>query len=310
MKRGIYILGFFLGVIILTLSLVSAGGFNDFWNKVTGRAPTQDVDLSITVTAGSAPVVIAVYNETATSMESGPNEGPSSTSVTLVFRVNDPDGIGNLDNSTATVNLTLAGEALRENSSCLFVPGQSTATDANYTCTITMWWWDGSGEWTINTYIEDLSGNSGYNTTTKNVYVGTTDGLLANQTSLTWPSINPGASDTPAQQFMGLNNTGNRPRPVYVNSSDLLGESNPAYALGANNFSVKNAAGCDGTLMANRTDTNITSVTVFNKGNYTLNDGTAQANLYFCLETSNSNLIAQSYSTSSTGAWIVKVNTV
>ncbi len=304
MKRGIYVFVLFFAI-LLTLSMVSAGGFDEFWDKITGRATTQDVSLSVTVTGGSVPVVVAVYNETATSMQSGPNEGPAPTHVIAVFRVNDPDGIGNLDNSSAVMNFSLAGETTRQ-ATCTFVAGQSTSTQANYTCNVTMWWYDAPGQWTINTYIEDLSGNSGYNSTSKNVYVGTTDGLLANQTSLTWPSINPGAANTEANEFMGLNNTGNRPRSLYVNPSDLLGDVNENYALGANNFSVKNATGCEGTLMVNRTDTNITSVAVFNRGNYTLNDGTAQANLYYCLETSNSNLIAQSYSTGALGAWIIK----
>jgi hypothetical protein len=307
MKRGIYILCFFMATVLM-LSMVSAGSLDDFWDKITGRATTQNVGLNITVTGGSSPVIIAVYNGTATSMESGPNEGPSPTYVIAGFRVNDPDGIANLDNSTATMNFSLGGETTRQ-ATCTFVAGQSTSTQANYTCNVTMWWYDGPGSWTINAYIEDFNDNSAYNSTTRNVLVGTTDGLLANQTSLTWPAINPGASNTEANQFMGLNNTGNRPRSIYVNSSDLLGDVNPAYALGANNFSVKNAAGCEGTPMVNRTDTNITSVTVFNRGNYTINDGTAQANLYYCLEISNSDLIAQSYSTNALGAWIIKTGT-
>jgi hypothetical protein len=302
MKRGIYILCFFV-IIVLMLSMVSAW---DFWDKITGKASTQNVGLNISVTSGSAPVIIAIYNETSTGMASGPNEGPVPTYVTAVFRVNDPDGIGNINNATAIINFSKSGDATRQ-VTCTFVAGQSTATQANYTCNVTMWWFDGPGTWGVNAYIVDLNGNVGYNSTAKNISVGTTDGLQANQTSLTWPSISPGAQNTEALQFMGLNNSGNRPRTLEVNSSDLRGDVNSAYALGANNFSVKNAAGCEGSAMVNKSYENITSVTVFNRGNYTLNNGTAQANLYFCLETSNSNLIAQPYSTATTGSWIVRV---
>jgi hypothetical protein len=300
MKRGIYILCFFI-IIVLTLSMVSAW---DFWDRITGKAATQTTTLSITVTTGSAPVVIAVYNET---MGYTPTEGPALTYVATVFRVNDPDGIGNLNNGTATINFSKAGEPTRQ-ATCTFVAGQSTATQANYTCNVTMWWYDGPGVWGINAYIADLSSNTGYNSTIKNFSVGTTDGLIANKSSLTWPSISPGASDQEATQFMGLNNTGNRPRGIEVNATDLRGDSNPAYALGANNFSVKNAAGCGGNITSNRTYVNITFVTVFDRGNFTWNNGTAQANLYYCLETSNSNLIAQSYSTAAagSGAWTVR----
>ncbi|MCX6751025.1 MAG: hypothetical protein NTZ83_06205 [Candidatus Pacearchaeota archaeon] len=302
MKRGIYILCFF-AIIILMLSMVSAWGF---WDKITGKLTTQTTTHNITVTGGSAPIVIAVYNET---LGMSPTEGPAATYVTVVFRVNDPDGIGNINNATAKINFSKSGEYTRENTSCIFVAGQSTATQANYTCNITMWWFDGPGVWGISAYITDLSGNIGYNNTIKNLTLGTTDGLVANKSSIIWPSINPGASDTQATDFMGLNNTGNRPRIVEVNATDLRGDVNPAYALGANNFSVKNAAGCEGSLMSNRTYVNITSVTVFDRGNFTWNNGTAQANLYYCLETSNSNLIAQPYSTNpaGSGAWTVRI---
>ncbi|MGY4884633.1 MAG: hypothetical protein ACP5NZ_03600 [Nanobdellota archaeon] len=305
MKRGIYILAFFL-VIILGLSMISAGSFNSFWDKISGKATSANVGLNITVTGGTAPRIIAVYNETSTTVASGVNEGPAPSYVPLVFRVEDADGIANLNNATATVNFSKSGETTRTNSSCIFERGKSTATQANYSCNVTMWWYDGPGTWSINVYITDLSGNSAYNSTVKNLTVGATDGLLANVTSLTWSSIAPGASNTEASQFMGINNTGNRYRSVLVNSSDLLGETTYTKALGATNFSVKNAAGCEGTPMVNRTDTNITSATLPH-GNYTKNDGTAQENIYFCLETSNSDLTPQAYSTQALGAWIVKV---
>jgi len=307
MKRGIYILCFFV-VIVLTLSMVSAW---DFWDKITGKALTQTTTLNITVTAGSAPVIVAVYNETATNLISGTTEGPALSYVIVVFRVNDPDGLANINNGSATINFSKTGEATRQNSSCAFVVGQSTATQANYSCNVTMWWYDGPGTWGINAYIADLSSNIGYNSTVKNLTIGSTNGLLANRSSITWPSISPGAANTEASQFMGINNTGNEAKSFYVNGSDLRGDVNPAYALGATNFSVDDAAGCGGTFVTNRTSINMTAVTVIPRGNYTWNNATGQANIYFCLETSNSNLIAQPYSTApaGSGAWIVQLGT-
>ena len=306
MKRGIYILGVSLAI-ILTLSMVSAGTFGNLWDKITGKASQSNVDLNISVTGGTPPRIIAVYNETSDTVDGGINEGPAPSYVPVVFRVEDADGIANLNNGSALVNYSKSGETTRE-VTCVFVEEESTGTQANYSCNVTMWWWDGPGTWDINPYIADYSGNTAYNASVATFAVGPTDGLLANQTSLTWPSISPGSSDTEANEFMGINNTGNRDRSIFVNSSDLIGEDNPDKALGANNFSVKNAAGCSGTLMVNRTDTNVTSAHLTH-GNYTINDGTAQENIFFCLETSNSDLTAQAYSTRDSGAWIVKVGT-
>jgi hypothetical protein len=306
MKRGIYILCFSI-IIILTLSMVSAW---TFWNKITGKANTATVGLNITVTSGRIPAIIAVYNNTITGdpIASGTVEGPAATYVVIVFNASDPDGVGNLNNATAKINITSADgtSATRQNTSCNPLTGQSGAYSQNYSCNITMWWFDKPGAWNISAYITDANGNVGYNQSVKNFSVGTTDGLKANQTALTWPSINPGATNTEANQFIGINNTGNRYQSLLVNSSDLIGETDPNKALGANNFTVKNVAGCAGTAMVNRTDTNITSAKLYS-GNYTLNDGTAQGNLYVCLATSNADLSAQSYSTAVLGAWIVKI---
>jgi len=305
MKRGIYILCFSL-ILILTLSMVSAGAFSNLWGKITGKAQTANVGLNISVTGGSAPIIIGIYNQTMTDFSSGLNEGPAKSYISIIFGVNDADGIGNVNNATPKINFSISGEPVRQNTSCIWVSGQSTATSANYTCNITMWWFDAPGTWDISAYIADFSSNIGYNHTAKTFSIGPVMGFIANQTTVNWSAITPGASNQEAGNIIGLNNTGNTQKSIWVNASDLRGDSNPTYALGANNFSAKNAGGCEGTLMQNRTDVNVTSIQI-PRGNYTWNNATGQVNVYFCLETSNSNLIAQSYSTQNTGAWIIKV---
>lgn len=307
-KRGAYVFIFVIATIILTVSFVSAGLISDFYAKITGKASTQNVGLNITVTSGTAPVILAVYNYSMTDISSGTNEGPSLTFISIVFNASDSQGVGNLNNASAKINVTHSDgtSAVRENSSCALVAGQSDATSANFTCNITMAWWDAPGTWNITAYIADLNSNICCNASIRNFAIGPTDGMAANQSFLNWSAISPGASNQEAIDFVGINNTGNRDRSLLVNSSDLIGEDNPSYALGANNFSVKNAAGCEGTAMVNRTDTNITSARLL-AGNYTGNNATAKENLYFCLETSNPDLIAQSYSTSTLGTWILKL---
>jgi hypothetical protein len=167
-----------------------------------------------------------------------------------------------------------------------------------------MWWWDSPGTWKINASIEDINGNKAFNDSTT-FLIGSTTGFLANSTQLSWPEINPGASNQEANESLLLNNTGNTQVSVEVNATDLLGENNPAYALGANNFSVHTAPGCGGTTMSNYTYVTVVGATI-SKGNYSLDDGTAQEVIYFCLETSNSNLISQPYSTG-TRTWTIRV---
>jgi hypothetical protein len=307
-KRGIYVFTLVMIIIILTVSMVSAGVLKDIYAKITGKASTQTVGLNITVTAGAAPVILEVYNYSMTDISSGTNEGPSLTFISIVFNASDAQGVGNLNNASAKINVTLNGgtSAVRENTSCALVAGQSDATSANFTCNITMAWWDAPGTWDITAYIADLNSNICCNASVRNFAIGPTDGMAANQSFLNWSAISPGASNQEASDFVGINNTGNRDRSLLVNSSDLIGETNADYALGANNFSVKDSAGCEGTAMVNRTDTNVTSARLL-AGNYTANNATAKENLYFCLETSNLDLTAQAYSTSTLGTWILKL---
>ncbi|MFA5952961.1 MAG: hypothetical protein WC812_00010 [Candidatus Pacearchaeota archaeon] len=294
---------FLFALIIISLPLISAG-FPEFWNKVTGKVTTSPVDLNITVTSGSAPLIYSVQNSTMTDVSSGLNEGPNPTYITINFSVSDTDGNANINDSSARINFTKTGETTRENLTC--TESGSSGNYANYTCNVTMWWWDGAGLWNITAYISDINSNSGINDSQK-FSVGTTAGFQVTPSSLTFSSISPGATNQQATNDpMSLNNTGNLVRNVQINATNLYGEQNNVYALGASNFSVNTADACAGTAMVSQTYTSISGASL-PIGNYTINDGTAQEQLYFCLDSSNSNLISQSYSTSEAGAWTIKI---
>ncbi|MFA5952960.1 MAG: hypothetical protein WC812_00005, partial [Candidatus Pacearchaeota archaeon] len=154
-------------------------------------------------------------------------------------------------------------------------------------------------------YISDINSNSGINDSQK-FSVGTTAGFQVTPSSLTFSSISPGAINTESNKIILLNNTGNDEVSIEVNATNLYGEQNNAYALYAENFSVSTSSGCGGTAMVSQTYTSISGASL-PIGNYTINDGTAQEQLYFCLKSANSNLISQSYSTSDAGAWIIRI---
>jgi hypothetical protein len=253
----------------------------------------------------TSPQIIYIYNSTEmTDISLGPNEGPFATYVQLNFTAYDAQGFGDLNDSSVQVNFSLAGEESRLNTSCSLL-GDYNTNYANYTCNVTMWWWDAPGIWTINASIEDNNGNKAFNDSTT-FSVGSTTGFLANSTQLTWPEINPGANNQEANEPLLLNNTGNTQVSIEVNATNLIGENNPTYSLGANNFSVHTAPGCEGTPMSRYEYTTVIGA-IISKGNYTINDGTAQEVIYFCLETSNSNLISQPYSTKQEGNWIIRI---
>jgi hypothetical protein len=265
----------------------------------------QTETLSITLNENTPPQIISVYNSTEmTSVASGPNEGPVATYVQLNITAYDEQGFGNLNNSAVQVNFSRAGENSRINSSCALLADYNT-NYANYTCNVTMWWWDAPGTWKINASISDLDGNHAFNDSTT-FAIGSTTGFLANSSTVGWPSISPGATNIEANAPMLLNNTGNQQISVEVNATNLTGENNPAYSLGASNFSVHTSPGCEGTPMFWYRYTTVVGATI-PRGNYSRNDGTAQETIYFCLEQSNANLIAQPYSTAQQGVWTIKI---
>jgi len=275
---------------------------NDSTGNMNSYGFSANITINVTSAPDNPPEIVAIYNITSNIID-GPNEGPSPTYILINFTAYDQEGFGNLDSSSANVTVTTDYTTNRTNASCIEWATWDT-NYANYTCNITMWWWDDPGNWTIHASISDAEENMGTNSSL-NFTVGTTTGFLANSSELSWPDIDPGAIDQEANEFLLLNNTGNIQVSVEVNATNLTGESDPAYALGANNFSVNTIAGCEGTPMVASLYTTISGASIL-KGNYT--DGvSALEEIYFCLEQSNSDLFAQFYSTDINGAWTIRV---
>jgi len=75
------------------------------------------------------PQITQVYNETI-DLSLGPNQGPSSTNITINFTAYDANGAGDLNDSTAKINIT--GSVMRENATC--AKTADFGNYANYTC--------------------------------------------------------------------------------------------------------------------------------------------------------------------------------
>ena len=302
MRKKEIVLVSFIFTLLLFVPFSSAG-FSDFWDKITGRVTNTPVTHNITVTSGSAPLVYNVWNETMTDVSSGPNED-TITYIIINFSVSDEDGFGNLDDATAKINFTLGGVS-RSNSSCSRYQGSGNY--ANYTCGVTLWWFDGTGDWSINASIYDTNGNSATNTTDI-FYLGTTAGFESSPAELTWGDIAPGATNTEPSNNILMNNTGNLARNVEINATNLYGEVNANQALWAANFTSHTVSGCGGTAMVAQTFTQVSGASL-PAGNYTLNDNTGQEQIFVCLDATNAVLDAQSYSTLAAGTWTLKIVT-
>jgi len=307
-SKGIIIVAFL--ALILIAPLISAGIFQDTWNKLTGKATTSPVTISVSVT--SAPPIIdnISSNPSFTSLE-----GPSLTYVVINFSVNATNGAGSLNNASAMLNITKAGQPIRV-AACTVK--DFAGNFANYTCNLTVYWYDQDGVWTIYANISDLGGNYVVNGT-KTVTISTLTGMVMSPTSLTFSNIIAGVTNqTATNDPLVLNNTGNQnisAGNVKINAIDLAGDTDHGKFLFASNFSASiNTGGniecnttASATPMVNVTDTAVSNA-VLNLGNFQLNDGTTgQEQLYVCLRKVGFELTQQAYSTTTLGSWTVKI---
>lgn len=304
---------FSIFILLMIISIASAGVLEWIKETITGKATSQTVNLNISV---GVPVITRVFNS---SVNGTLYEGPVATSFIVNFSVNNPSGAGYLNDSTAMVNFTKSGETSRANTTCSKF--QSSGTNSNYTCNVTMYWWDGAGVWTIITQILDNRSSSAINSSTT-FSLGTTTGFVMGPTALTWSSISPGATNqTSSNDPILLNNTGNvaiagsTTGNISINSTNLRGETTDTLALWASNFSVFSGTGgtppleCGGTQMSTYAFANITSANL-TKGDFRNNDGsTGQEQLYFCLRLAGTELTTQAYSTSNETSWTIKIST-
>ncbi len=296
-------------------TVVWIDGQHNFTIWTNDSAGNQNqTSINFTITGDSSPEIVAVYNATMTDVSSGLNSGPFKTSVLINFSVTDIDGVEDINISTALINFTKTDEDIRQNTSCAVIDW--TGTNANFTCNITMWWWDSSGTWAIGAYIEDNSSNA-HSNISADFQVGQTIGFELSPGNLTWSTLSPGSyNQTASNNPLLLNNTGNKDinlNEIGINATDLLGEEDSNYGLWAANFSVNWSTGgsppaeCGGTNLTHGRYANITGANL-TAGNYTQNDQiTGQEELYFCIKYIGSELTSQPYSTKTYGSWTIRI---
>jgi hypothetical protein len=311
-KRGLYAIVFLIFIILL-ISTVSAGFFDWFKKTITGLAPQQPQNITITVT-GANPVQITYVSPIA-----GVN--PEEANFTMIhFNVTmyDPDGVSDLNDTSVQANFSTEGYAeVRENSTCEHII--DFGNSANYTCSIEMQYWDNNGTWNITVRGRDL-GNTNwmYNTTTAFVY-NTLRAMRLSPEELTWPSVSSGdTNQTATDDPTVINNTGNYNGTIRMAAINLLGEDNPSQAIYAENFTIDIETGggacsaetcieCDGTQLQNYSGGSgiVTIVNAIpNPGNLTLVAGSGQEELYYCV-TEVPAISSQEYSTLQGGSWTI-----
>ncbi len=306
-KRGSYTKVGIVVFLILGLSMlfVSAGLIDWFQKTITGKASTQPTNLTITV-SGTNPAVIEYVSPIA---DVSLDDGGVSTAVEFTLLMSDADGVADLNDSSVSANFSRTGESTRINSSCVHLEDLD-ANKANYSCTISFWYWDGPGSWDIGVKGNDLGNTTWVYNTSTNVTLETLYSLVLSPVSLTWPAISPNATNqTSDNDPTVINNTGNYNGTIDVIGIDLYGETDSSYRIYTENFTVGLTTGaenpeCGGDILQNGTSTTITN-SVSNRGNLSEGGGVGQEDFYHCIFHVPSNLSSQTYSTNTGGSWTI-----
>jgi|GEM_PF-2042048 len=254
----------------------------------------------------TAPEITKVYNN---SLAITINEAPLPSEAVINFSVYDPDSADDINSTSSYANLSFPGEDLREKSGCTEI--ESSGDYANYSCNITMWWWDINDTWTITAYIEDNSSSS-YINDTQMQDIGEQLAVQGGPSMILWTGSPPGSENrTSSNDPLLINNTGNIPiTNLTINATNLRGEINNEKALWAGNFSVGISTGvlnpeCSSIFMRHGLFTQI-AIANISKGNYTSNVS-AQEEFYFCITVVGSDLTTQAYSTAQEGPWTLSI---
>ena len=314
MKRGTKIIIFLGFLILFVVPLASAGLFDWFEAKITGKVPSRPTNVSVSVT-GVNPVTVDVFNNTLTGIVTDPTED-SVNNIEFWVTVTDSDGVNDINDSATNATFSRTGQPTRTNSSCVLV-SDIDANSANFSCTIGMFYFYEIGTWNITAFGNDLGNQTAQSNTSQIFQYNELKALKISPDALTFPSVSPGDTNQTSDNDPTLiNNTGNFDVTlgnVQVNAIDLAGEVISTDFIFAANFSAGNATGsnteCQATSLVNGTDTGITN-SVLAPGNHSLNyqnETSGQEQLFYCIKDVPSDISSQTYSTSTLGSWTIKI---
>jgi len=218
---------------------------------VTNQAPTVAVDTGQSVSGQIA----------------------TSKVVYIYFNATDKNGYSDLNDSSAQVIINKTGETSRTSSSCS-VASHPDANTTRYNCSVTIWYWDADGSWTINATVSDKTPSESQNASIT-VDLGTLDAISIVESSLSFTG-SPGTDNVPSSpEPQKINNTGNQNYgTIQVTGIDFRNTT----IIGVSNVTMNRTdSNGPGDILVNNSAQTLTGGTL-NKGNNSLE------NIYFWLD--------------------------
>ena len=309
-------------IIILLLPSLTSAKFFDIWDSITGRAPTQTATISISA-GNTAPVIGNVTLDMADSVsiiESG------NKTFRFSFVATDAEGAGNINNLSGIANISRGGETTRHNDTKLFASdGGCNATNSignngiNFSCSIQIAFYDGSGEWNITVGVNDSNANWGYNNT-KTFTLQESTNIALDVNTFAFAAVTPNQYNITSTTAIIINNTGNDDltdagETLNITAVTLVPASGSTF-IPASNFSFGTVYSgtdeCDMSLVTSTWMANKSAAAGFANFTGPINGTTLPAGatgnleqVELCLIHAPADLASTTYSTANSGAWTI-----
>ena len=243
----------------------------------------------------------------------------------------DNDGSNNIVNNSAVANISKSGETTRTNDTfvtssdggCTAVNNVGT-NSRNFTCNISIVFYDGAGTWNIAVRINDSSGVFTQNTT-QTFTINELTALTVSPGSISFPTVGLTSVNVSARANITLTNTGNDDisgweatgETINITAVILTGETAQTTFISTQNFTIGTlldgsptpsycdlSRGINTTRLVNTTAISpVNNFTGFVNGSILMAQAIGnQENLSICLLGVPSDLTAQNYSTLKSGA--------
>jgi len=176
---------------------------------------TLSVDAHGTPAVNTAPTIVSVSPDTSYDPVENAN-----TPINISFIADDVDGVADLNDTSAQI--VVSKDAVSHTStSC--TPANIDTTSTNYTCEITMDYYDDAGTWAVNASVQDNSAESVYNDTETFTY-NTLKAIQLFNKPIAFGSISIGEGAT--SNNISTKNTGNVQYNVTFTGANLTYSSN------------------------------------------------------------------------------------
>jgi hypothetical protein len=203
-RKVVYSLMFSI-VFVLFVSFVSAG----FWGDTfLGPSDTTDVDVTVGNVIPTIVTAPVIANVDLTPYD--PLLNPTGlTSVSFSFVATDPNGVGTLDDSTATASFTF-NAVTRNDALCDESPPSTSGSDRTYFCSIDFNFYDEEADWVITVSVDDTNAATGSDNSNV-VHVNLLKDIsLTSGTPINFGSVAPGQANVqPTSGAVEVRNNGN-----------------------------------------------------------------------------------------------------